>query len=174
MLSDRLNVVGVHRSAHSNITHGAKQTTSHKRAWELTLLTHGEVTSPCQLIDIMRTTTVFVTPHGFQSILLLFLPRVSVVVELFPHWFRKPFVYGSVLASIRNAGYHSKYYLYHESVPTSTQISLFANLALVGRTKDNEKCIKNLFCRYLAKQQDIVISIPFMNKLTDYLTYIFP
>jgi hypothetical protein len=45
--------------------------------------------SPCELSHILHNTDVLLTPHGFQSMLLLFLPRPAVIFEVFPYRYYK-------------------------------------------------------------------------------------
>ncbi len=50
---------------------------------------HKTSRSPCELMHILHNTDVLVTPHGFQSMLLLFLPRPSLIFEVFPYRYYK-------------------------------------------------------------------------------------
>jgi len=42
------------------------------------VLVHSSARSPCELAHLLHNVDVLVTPHGFQSMLLLFLPQVRV------------------------------------------------------------------------------------------------
>jgi hypothetical protein len=57
--------------------------------WEIYVLLHAKDRSPCSLAHIMHNTDVLVTPHGFQSMLLLFLPRPAIIFEVFPYRYYK-------------------------------------------------------------------------------------
>ena len=43
---------------------------------------HEKDRSPCLLAHILHDVDVLVTPHGFQSMLLLFLPRPAIIFEV--------------------------------------------------------------------------------------------
>lgn len=53
------------------------------------ILMHTKDCSPCVLAHVLQNTDVLVTPHGFQSMLLLFLPRPSIIFEIFPFRYYK-------------------------------------------------------------------------------------
>jgi hypothetical protein len=67
------------------------------------VIMHSNSRSPCTLAHMVNNADVLVTPHGFQSMLLLFLPRPALVFEIFPYRYYKrgygPFgnEYGTVL-----------------------------------------------------------------------------
>lgn len=58
-------------------------------SWDVEVLVHQPDRSPCALARKLRHTDVLVTSHGFQSMLLLFLPRPSVLFEIFPYRYFK-------------------------------------------------------------------------------------
>ena len=66
---------------------------------------HQTSRSPCMLAHLLYNADVLVTPHGFQSMLLLFLPRPALLFEIFPYRYYKrgygPFgnEYGTVVAN---------------------------------------------------------------------------
>lgn len=43
---------------------------------------HQKDESPCQLAASLYNVDVLMTPHGFQSMLLLFLPRPAIIFEV--------------------------------------------------------------------------------------------
>jgi len=57
--------------------------------WEVRVLMHAKDRSPCELAHALHDVDVLVTPHGFQSMLLLFLPRPSLLFEVFPYRYYK-------------------------------------------------------------------------------------
>ena len=57
--------------------------------WEIRVLMHTKDRSPCSLAHALRDTDVLLTPHGFQSMLLLFLPRPALLFEVFPYRYYK-------------------------------------------------------------------------------------
>ncbi len=52
--------------------------------WEFHTIIHDNERSPCELSHMLHDVDVLVTVHGFQSMLLLFLPLPSILFELFP------------------------------------------------------------------------------------------
>lgn len=57
--------------------------------WEISVLMHSSERSPCELAHMLNDVDVLVTPHGFQSMLLLFLPRPALLFEVFPYRYWK-------------------------------------------------------------------------------------
>ena len=57
--------------------------------WEISVLMHSSKRSPCELAHMLNDVDVLVTPHGFQSMLLLFLPRPALLFEVFPYRYWK-------------------------------------------------------------------------------------
>lgn len=57
--------------------------------WEISVLMHSNRRSPCELAHLLHNVDVFLTPHGFQSMLLLFLPRPAILFEVFPYKYYK-------------------------------------------------------------------------------------
>lgn len=56
--------------------------------WEIEILVHAD-RPVCELAHRLHTVDVLVTPHGFQAMLLLFLPRPAILFELFPFRYYK-------------------------------------------------------------------------------------
>lgn len=50
---------------------------------------HSGSRSPCMLAHHLSDADILVTPHGFQSMLLLFLPRPALIFEIFPYRYYK-------------------------------------------------------------------------------------
>eukprot|EP01038_Epipyxis_sp_PR26KG_P014598 gene14598-19604_t len=57
--------------------------------WEIMLIYHDTNRSPCELAHLLYNVDVFITPHGFQSMLLFFLPLHAIVFEVFPYKYQK-------------------------------------------------------------------------------------
>jgi len=57
--------------------------------WDISVLMHVQDASPCELARKLSSVDVLITPHGFQSMLLLFLPRPAVLFEVFPYRYYK-------------------------------------------------------------------------------------
>jgi hypothetical protein len=59
------------------------------RDWEIQVVMHVNKRSPCELAHLLRNADMLITPHGFQSMLLMFLPRPAVIFEVFPYRYFK-------------------------------------------------------------------------------------
>ena len=76
---------------------------------------HVSSRSPCVLMHLLYNVDVLVTAHGFQSMLLLFLPLPSLLFEIFPYKYYKrdnaqlASEYGMCLAYLRE--YDFTYFL---------------------------------------------------------------
>jgi hypothetical protein len=57
--------------------------------WEIQVIYHSEERSACELAALLYDSDVLVTPHGFQSMLLIFLPLPSIFFEVFPYRYYK-------------------------------------------------------------------------------------
>jgi hypothetical protein len=104
---------------------------------------HSSKRSPCELAHILHDTDVLLTPHGFQSMLLLFLPRPSILFEVFPYKYYKrgygPFghEYGIIHSGVMSPAtlWHTRFFL--SVIKTSW-------------------CMQNKQCRGYARNQDVM------------------
>jgi hypothetical protein len=137
--------------------------------WSVEILSHSEKMSPCEVINSVRTATVFVTPHGFQSVLLLFQPLSSVIVEVHPSFYLKQEVYGFVQAGFRQNFDIARSYIAEESVPTHWTMKYIKNaLQMCGYT--THECIHSSVCRNIARRQDVQISRSLIKRTADFLS----
>jgi hypothetical protein len=111
--------------------------------WEINVLMHSNKRTPCELAHILSNVDVLLTPHGFQSMLLLFLPRPSLLFEIFPYKYYKrgygPFSseYGIVHSGVMSPAtlWHTEFFL--SFIKTST-------------------CMRSKTCRGYARNQDVM------------------
>jgi hypothetical protein len=137
--------------------------------WSVEILSHSEKMSPCEVINSVRTATVFVTPHGFQSVLLLFQPLSSVIVEVHPSFYLKQEVYGFVQAGFRQNFDIARSYIAEESVPTHWTMKYIKNaLQMCGYT--THECMHSSVCRNIARRQDVQISRSLIKRTADFLS----
>jgi hypothetical protein len=54
-------------------------------SWDVRVVIHDQQRSPCELAHILSSADVLLTPHGFQSMLLLFMPLTSLIFEVYPY-----------------------------------------------------------------------------------------
>ena len=66
------------------------------KKWDIDILTHNKNYPPCLLLKKIINSRILISPHGFQSVLLLFQPSHSLFVEIFPYHFFKPSIYGRI------------------------------------------------------------------------------
>ena len=136
--------------------------------WVVDIITHTETISPCTIIQNVRTATVLITPHGFQSILLLFQPYSSLLIEIHPAYYLKQEVYGFIQAGLRQNFDLARSYLAEESEPTTYFYKKMKNI-LENNHYLTHDCLHNRLCRYLARKQDVLISTTFMKRSTDFI-----
>ena len=58
--------------------------------WTVNVIQHSESAHACELVTALRDTDAFLTTHGFQSTAVMFMPRGSVIIEIFPYKYFKP------------------------------------------------------------------------------------
>ena len=117
--------------------------------WEIKILMHDEKRSPCSLQAEVSSADVLLTPHGFQSMLLMFLKPGKLVFEVFPYRYFK-----------RGYGPFAKEYgIYHAAVmspaTTASRSSGLATLMDMILTMD---CMDNKFCRGWARSDDVMLT----------------
>lgn len=120
--------------------------------WEITLLMHSNDRSPCELAHQLSHVDVLVTPHGFQSLLLLFLPRPAILFEVFPYRYYKR-AYGPLSL---------EYGLVHVgsmSPPQTWWSTYFIHLV------SSAYCMDSAECRGFARQSDVAVTKLGVDKL---------
>ena len=122
--------------------------------WNFQVVMHSTSRSPCELSHILNDVDVLVTPHGFQSILLIFLPRTSLLFEIYPFRYYKP-AYAPM--SIEFGVMHGKVM----SPPTRWDTSL------ILRHLETSTCFKYKSCRSYARSQDVVLDQDRIDMLVD-------
>eukprot|EP01033_Poteriospumella_lacustris_P003383 gene3383-2504_t len=120
--------------------------------WEISVLMHSSKRSPCELAHMLNDVDVLVTPHGFQSMLLLFLPRPALLFEVFPYRYWK-----------RGYGPLSKEYgVIHDGVMSpGTKWDTRFFLSFVKTSF----CMTSKFCRGYAREQDVLLTQQGVNRL---------
>ena len=141
---------------------------------------------PCQLIRTVKGSTVFITPHGFQSILMLFQPLKSLFIEVMPFSYNKPEIYGFIQAGMRAVPSFGEYrsYMAFESRPSTTTTKLFHWLGLTGGTEEDiirkqqrqhwfpweqSTCTNLAICRHVVRSQDVNMDEAFLKRVVDYI-----
>ena len=110
--------------------------------WEIQVLMHSNRRSPCELVHILHNVDVFITPHGFQSMLLLFLPRPAILFEIFPYkYYKRGYGPLSTEYGIIHTGVMSPPTLWHTK--------------LLLRWIRTSTCMQSKQCRGYARNQDV-------------------
>ena len=137
--------------------------------WTVSTMTHDPLGSPCLLVQAVRDADVLITPHGFQSLLMLFQPTRSVFVEIFPFWFYRPFVYGSLQVALRAVGFHHRYYFQHESEKSFTMAALEFLIPPYNRDTCADEYVRT--CGAVSRSQGVSVSDGFLERLAQFLRY---
>ena len=137
--------------------------------WDVQTIIHSEKISPCTMINNVRTATVLITPHGFQSILLLFQPYSSVLIEIHPSYYLKQEVYGFIQAGFRQNFNLARSYLAEESVPLTFISKCVINILTFFNFLSHD-CMHSCLCRNIARRQDVFVSKNFMQRSAAFLS----
>ena len=113
--------------------------------WDITVLMHERDASPCILAHKLNGVDVLLTPHGFQSMLLLFLPRPSVLFEVFPYRYYKR-GYGPL---------SMEYGIIHGGVMSP---ALSWDRKLLLKLVTTEWCMLSKTCRNYARGDDVLLT----------------
>jgi hypothetical protein len=120
--------------------------------WDISVLMHKKDVSPCELAHRLYNVDVLLTPHGFQSMLLLFLPRPSVLFEVFPYkYYKRGYGPLSKEYGITHGGVMSPPLLWHHG--------LFLRLVTT------EWCMLSKQCRNYARNDDVWLTQHGVNEL---------
>lgn len=119
-----------------------KQLLPNAEDWEMVIYEHSNHVSPTVWAHRLHDVDVFLSTHGFQMALLYFLPRPSIVLEVFPHHYYKV-VYERLAIGI---GLAHDYWI-------SEPITLFQSL-LYGLISP-KACINFLPCRMFARNTNV-------------------
>ena len=114
-------------------------------AWRVSVVTHSDSFPPCALRQCLARASALVTPHGFQSMLYLFLPENAHVHEVFPHRYYK---HGYKRAALE----WGVSYGFSMSPPRS-----FASRVL-SRVFTTDACMRMYYCRFLARKGDVQVT----------------
>lgn len=121
-------------------------------SWDVRVLIHEKDRSPCSLAHALHDVDVLLTPHGFQSILLLFLPRPALLFEVFPYRYYKR-GYGPL---------GREYGVMHAGV-MSPPLG-WANRLLLGLVS-TEWCMADKQCRNFARGDNVLLTKHGVNRL---------
>jgi hypothetical protein len=116
-----------------------------RNRWSLGVELHNDTGPPCALYRRLSTVDVLVTPHGFQSMMMLFMQPHSLLIEIFNfRYFRDGY---RVLAEELGLSYFSL----KNKRPTS-----LSRLVLLGVPE--YVCMQFNRCRHFARTDDVSVS----------------
>lgn len=122
--------------------------------WEIVVIMHKKDRSPCEMTHLLNNVDVLLTPHGFQSMLLLFMRRPSVLFEVFPYRYYKR-AYGPL---------SHEYGIIHGGT-MSPSLSWWNYFWLSSiRTK---WCMDSKYCRGFARNSDVTLTTGGVNQLME-------
>ena len=113
-------------------------------SWRISVVTHHDRLPPCLLAKCLGNAEVLVTPHGFQSMLYLFLSPGALLYELFPHRYYK---HGYKRAALEWGLSHGM----TQSPPSGWMASM------ISRHFTTQACMSMFYCRYLARKGDVTL-----------------
>lgn len=108
------------------------------------VVVHDDERPPCELVDELKDVYALLTPHGFQTLVLLFLPRNSMIFEVFPYKYSKD---NSIAYCALAREYHVRYAM-TLSRPTSWKGTLLSYF-------DYSTCASFYHCRLFSRNQDV-------------------
>ena len=131
--------------------------------WEVSIVYHSDERAPCELVALIQKATVLLSSHGFQSMLLLFQPTDSLLVEVFPKYYFRPKVYGRIQLGLRaNTGIARDLLSFESGVASSTLTTWLGPLL--------SKCVPySPICRHLLRDQDVYMSKHDLNYLANFI-----
>lgn len=120
--------------------------------WDVDIVTHDKHRTPCSLMERLFDTDVLLTAHGFQSMLLLFLPLPSLLFEVYPYkYFKQAYSPLSREFGVR-----------HGNV-MSPAVSNLNALLLHGLT--TKTCMEYKYCRVFSRADDVLLTTYGSNQL---------
>ena len=110
--------------------------------WSVSVIMHDDDNPPCLLYHCLKHAELLITPHGFQSILTMFLPNRAYMFEIFPSRYRwTGYKALGLMFGVRH--------VWVESHP----LTMFGHVLSVAFT--TKRCMASYFCRYLVRKSDV-------------------
>ena len=110
--------------------------------WSVSVIMHDDDNPPCLLYHCLKNAELLITPHGFQSMLTMFLPTRAYMFEIFPsryHWTGYKAL--GLMFGVR--------YVWVESRP----LTIFGHVLSAALT--TKRCMASYSCRYLVRKSDV-------------------
>jgi hypothetical protein len=110
--------------------------------WSVSVVMHDDDNPPCLLYHCLKRIELLITPHGFQSMLTMFLPTRAYMFEIFPSRYRwTGYKALGLMFGVRH--------VWVESRP----LTVFGRALAAAFTTKN--CMASYFCRYLVRKSDV-------------------
>ena len=111
--------------------------------WSVSVIMHDDDNPPCLLYHCLKHTELLITPHGFQSMLTMFLPTRAYMFEIFPSRYRwTGYKALGLMFGVRH--------VWVESQP----LTMFGHVLSAAFT--TKRCMASYFCRYLVRKSDVL------------------
>lgn len=110
--------------------------------WSVSVVMHDDDNPPCLLYHCLTNAELLITPHGFQSMLTMFLPTRAYMFEIFPsryHWTGYKTL--GLMFGVRH--------VWVESRP----LTIFGHVLSAALT--TKRCMASYLCRYLVRKSDV-------------------
>jgi len=112
--------------------------------WRVSVIVHSDNNPPCMIASCLSKADLLITPHGFQSMLNMFLPRNSYMVEIFPtRYYWSGYKSLGLALGVQHA--------WAQSAPLTTLAFSLASLTTT------DFCMQLFYCRYLARKGNVLI-----------------
>ena len=110
--------------------------------WSVSVIMHDDNNPPCLLYHCLKHAQLLITPHGFQSMLTMFLPTRAYMFEIFPSRYRwTGYKALGLMFGVRH--------VWVESQP----LTMFGHALSAAFT--TKRCMASYFCRYLVRKSDV-------------------
>ena len=113
--------------------------------WSVSIIMHDDDNPPCLLYHCLKHAELLITPHGFQSMLTMFLSARAYMFEIFPsryHWTGYRAL--GLMFDVRHA--------WVESQP----LTMFGHVLAAAFT--TKRCMASYSCRYLVRKSDVSLN----------------
>ena len=125
--------------------------------WIIEVMYHNDATlSPCTIANKLKNVDIFLTPHGFQSLAVMFLPKGAMALEVYPYKYFKP-AYSPLAYVFGVAHFHmmSPYTRWYQ--------------ALITAPWDQDQCFAQKWCRSFTRSFDVRLTAGGYTKLKKHL-----
>ena len=120
--------------------------------WRVLVLTHDEKNPPCLLSKCVGSASLVLTPHGFQSMLAIFMSENALLYEVFPSRYYK---HGYKRFALEFNLAHG----YSQSKP----VGFVSNV--IARFFTTDGCMKMYYCRYLSRKASVDVDDAMLTRI---------